>query len=248
MSYIVKNRLGGLHTGEADYIYFPTSQRPAGKYGVILLHGAGVPDEWDIGTAWESARLAGTLANAGIPCVAGYMGGDTFGNDTSQTRMTEALAYLAAQTGASSTKAHVIGVSMGGAVGARWAAANTSKAATYTGLIPLLDPVSAYNTNYGGFRATIGTAWGVTYPTALPAGASIATAVSSMSGVVPSKVFYSSSDAVIDPARQTAAGATMGATVTNVGTNGHSELSIADAATAMHGWADLVTWLLANGA
>jgi pimeloyl-ACP methyl ester carboxylesterase len=248
-SYRATTGYGNVRANEYDTVWKPNRQRPSGKYGVVLIHGSGESTEFVDPSKQYSNQLPAWLAWSGIPCVAAEMSGQSWATDPSQVDVDSAITWLNAVCGTPTTKVHLVCVSMGGAVGLRYAENNPTKVASYTGILPLLNLNSAYTTNYGGLRSAIGTAWGVTYPTALPAGAAIDTGAAALNGVVPSRVYYSSSDATIDPTVTQAVATSMGATTTNLGTNGHSEASIGDAiARGGGGFAEVISFLLANGA
>lgn len=196
-NYTAISSIGNIQAGETDYLWLPGEKRGANKYGVVLLHGAGAPNNFMDATRLGSLTLPAWLAMAGIPVVAGQMGGDTFANDTAMTRINSAITYLSANAGVPSTKVILIGASMGGALALRYASLNPSKVAAIVGIIPLTNINTIYQSNAGGLRAAIGTAWGVTYPTALPAGANLPVLASALNGVVPSRLYYSDADALI---------------------------------------------------
>ena len=156
---------GRVRAGERDYVYIPSRIRGASKYGVILVHGAGTPLEYLGGggsaITWASTAIAGRLATAGIPCIGAEMSGDSWANDASQTDMTAAAALLSSQAGCSSTKYHILAVSMGNLVASRWAAANPTKVASLTGIIPATHLKKIYDTNQAGLEPGIATAWGL---------------------------------------------------------------------------------------
>lgn len=247
--YEMRTRTGGIVTAQEDAVWFPSGNRATGKPGVILLHGATAPSQFNSHNArWESVALGAALARAGFGVIAGAMGGDTFANDAVMGYVTNAHAYLAAQTGASSTRVHLVGVSMGGAVGLRWAIQNPTKVASYTGIIPLVDIDNLYQSNAGGLRASIGTAWGVTHPTALPAGANLPAQAGALSGVVPTQLFYAADDTQIPASTVIAMGTTLGAEAINVGNLGHTEAAIGavgDLSTPK--WQGLIDFLEENG-
>lgn len=249
--YKLTTGFGNITAGEYDNVWAPTVRRSG--YGVVLLHGAGASQEFVDVTRLHSIRTPSWLGWAGIPMVAGEMGGDTFASDV--TMVDDAIDWMGAvMPDLDTSKVHLIGISMGGAVGLRYAIENPSRVASYTGVIPLLNIQSAYTTNYGSLRAQIEAAWGVTYPAALPAGAAIHTGAAALNGVIPSRVYYAGNDTVIDPAVTQAVAATMGATAVDLGTNGHSEASLADwiargsAGDPGAGLAEQIAFLIANGA
>lgn len=206
MSYSVSTKLGNIQAGEIDWLFTPSNVR-AGRAGVILIHGASTPDHF-IGQGWPAAnKLAAALANAGIACVSGYLGtnstntADPWCNDTHLARIDSALTYLAT-SGVTATKVHLFGISMGGGAAFRWAGTNPTKAASITGVIPMSNINYHYQNNSpAGAQAGIGTAWGVTFPTALPAGADLVGgyAPAIKSAGIPVNTYYSTIDAYVQP-------------------------------------------------
>ena len=189
MSYEFKYALGNIQAGSVDTVFKPRTIRGATKYPVIVLHGASTtPTPEFYGTTFQAAhKLCAVLANEGIPVVTGFMGGNTYANDamsgTSGTAyMNAALTYVAAQTGCSSAKAHVIGTSMGGACAVRWASLNPTKAASITGVIPAVSLEHIFTDNPNnvtgpdGFTGQVATAWGLTRRTITDGAVSIGSA------------------------------------------------------------------------
>lgn len=223
MSYRVTSKTGRVRATEVDSVFMPSKPRGSSKYGVILLHGKGVPREWTDGgggtTSWASAEIGPRLAAAGIPSIAAEMSKDSFGNPASMTDVTAAAALLSSLTGCSTAKYHLFGVSMGGAVALRWAGANAAKVASVGGCMPLPDVKPAYDANTAGLRAAIGTAWGVTYPTAIPAGANLPSGSypAIVAAGIPVRSYYTSSDTTVLPATVTAAATALGGTAVDVG-------------------------------
>lgn len=203
MSFRKEITTGKFAAGAREITYYPSDTSRAGKPGIIYLHGAGGPDMGTRGTwPWNNIMLS-AFAAAGFPVVAGWMGStlttDPWANDASQTVMTNALAWLSAQTGASATKAHLIGLSHGGCMMTRWAEDNPTLVSSLTGIIPFLDIADEYNTNTLGFQAAIATAWGLTVGTdAMPARGNIMTRASAIQAAnIPVNLFWSSHDTVI---------------------------------------------------
>lgn len=158
-------------SSEDTWLYLPTpGATRTGKYPVILAHGAGTPDQY-AGVGWPaSVNLAAVLARAGIPVIAPALGGDLYANDTAMARIDAALTYVAAQTGSSSAKAHLLGTSMGGGTIYRYAALNPTKVASCSGVVPMASPSSLHKSNVGGtittgFASLIAAAWGTAYST-----------------------------------------------------------------------------------
>lgn len=247
--YTMTYKLSRIQAAETDQVWIPTARRDADKYGVVLLHGATAPNQYADHTRWGSATLPARLAAAGIPCIAGQMGGDTFANDTALARIDAAITQLSTLAEIPSSKVHLIGVSMGAAAGVRYASTYPSKVASFTGIIPLSSIINTYTNDVAGLRASIGTAWGVTYPTALPAGADLVTLSAAMTAI-PSRLYYSDPDTSVPVADVTALGTAMGADVVSLGTAlGHTEAGINDiGATTLSDWSGLVSFLQDNGA
>lgn len=152
MSFDFQIDAGNVSPGGYDYLYKPRTIRGADKYGVVLLHGASGTSDWDfVGRGWASMnKLACLLASEGIPCIGGYMDGNHF----SKAAVTDpagyiddAIDYMAAQTGCSSSKAHLFGVSMGAGAALKYAALNTGRAASASGLVPGVSIEHAYTDN-----------------------------------------------------------------------------------------------------
>lgn len=193
--YRTRIDLSNVSAGWFDQLFIPETIRGSNKYGVILLHGASTASltayDW-LGTGWPAlCKMAAALAREGIPAIAAGMDGNHYAkpivtqNDASGY-INKALAYLAAQTGCSASKAHVFGASMGGGTGVAWAARNPAKAASVSGIIPMSSLIKLYNQYSGlpvvnGFQSGIATAWAVT-----PAFRSVADAVLNGTAVVTS--------------------------------------------------------------
>jgi pimeloyl-ACP methyl ester carboxylesterase len=245
MSYALHYKISNVFAGETDQLWMPRNPR-TGQYGVILCHGYNTPDTYSQATFPRSAKLVSELARHGIPSVAGLFGGDTWANDTAMSRITAAHSYLATATGASSTKVHLFGMSMGNALALRYAALNPTKVASVTGIIPLSSIANMYEANNpAGSRASIGTAWGVTYPTPLPAGADLlALAPTLQANTIPYRAYYSSVDQYIAVADVQALADAAGGTAAEIdSTYGH-----ADAALTQFNVIDHINFLVANGA
>jgi pimeloyl-ACP methyl ester carboxylesterase len=248
-TYRAKSGLSHVVANELDTLFIPYPRRALTKYPVILLHGSNAPYQFVLGQ--HSARLPRYLAESGIPAFSAQMHGQTYANDQSMTDIGAAITYALAQLGLSGTKVHLVGISMGAALALRYAGLHTSQVASVTGIIPLTDINAYYNgLSAGATKTEIATAWGVVSPAALPAGADLATVCAPMNGVVPSRLYYASDDALVNPSWVTALGAIIGATVTNMGAGGHTEASIGNAFAYGSGGAakEIRDFLLANGA
>lgn len=228
MPVVTSLLMGGIQPGEISMVTLPAKIRKD-AYPTLFLHGAGATNANFLTGGYAQCAIQQIASRAlGSPTLAGLMGGDVFANDTGMARITAATAYLNTLLSANYQKFHLIGVSMGGAMALRWAAQNPTKVASITGFIPLTDIITAYNTDAGGLRASIGTAWGVTYPTPLPAGADLEAQASIISDAkIPTQFLYANNDTIIPPAETLQmASLIKGAVTYDVGPFGHSEISI----------------------
>lgn len=241
--YSVTTQVGRVRATETDYLWAPRTPRK-NTCGVVLCHGATAPTQYmDLVSQSASVKLAAALASAGIPCIAGAFSGDSFANDASMTDVTNAWDVLqAAYPDMRTDKVALLGVSMGGAVAARWSQLNPSQTAAVVGIIPLWDLVALYDGDVGGLQASVATAWGVTAPAALPASADIA-ANAGLAAGIPHLAGYSTTDTLISPSwvtdYTTAVGGT--AVVTNPD-SGHTNASVGGLPIATIG-----AFLAANG-
>lgn len=242
-------RRASVVAAEDDYLFLPKRGQTVRKTGVILLHGAGSPDQFAGHARWGSHTLGPALADAGYACVAGTMAGDAYGNDTAMARVTSYGDWLETQAPVLPDKYVLIGTSMGGYTAMRWAIANIAKVKALGLVLPLCDIVGAYNANIGGLQAAIAGAWGVVAPAALPAGADITvTAAAIKTAKIPSKMYYEDSDTVTLPATQTAMAATIGADAVLIepADLGHTEATVWEASKvggAAGAWTDLINFV-----
>lgn len=237
---------GRVQAGEAGAVFKPHATRGSTKYPIISCHGAaGSWDQWLNNATWPRLnKLLRKAADAGIPSIAEHLGGDTYGNPTFKARITSALTAVASDTGCSSAKVHIVGASMGGtALG--WAIDNPTKVATMTLMIPLTSIVNAYALDTGGLRAAIGTAWGVTYPTPLPAAADLLANASALAGI-PIRMYYAPDDTLIASSDVLAMKAAIGSSCTATATSGggHTDVGMLPVNFDFDAWVD---WLKTNG-
>jgi pimeloyl-ACP methyl ester carboxylesterase len=227
--YAAVSRTGGVFAAELDTVWYALPKAEAGTVPVVLCHGASVVDTFTRSVAPNAVNLAARIARAGIPCIAGAFGGDTWGNSTGVSRINAALTYLNAQTGSSTTRCHVLGISHGSMLATMYAAAHPEKVASVTGFIPCSNLDAHYQSDSpAGSRASIGTAWGVTYPTALPAGANALTAAAVIAAAeIPYRLYYSTVDAFVATADVLALAAAAGGEAIAIDTvNGHLDATV----------------------
>lgn len=148
--------------------------------------------------------------------------GQSWGNATADTRIDAALAWLRANTTATSDPPLLVGASEGACDALTYA--SDHPVAGVIGIIPAIDIQAMRVADTLGLRAAIDAAWGVTYPAALPAGANPATLTAALSSV-PQQHWYASNDTV--SANIAAYAAAVGADLRNVGALGHTDAAIA---------------------
>lgn len=170
MTYSVISRAARVQAGENGSVFAPRVINGSTRFPIIACHGA--TTTWSLFTDvtfLKLNQLLATAANNGIPSIAEHLGGDTWGNATGTARVNAALTAVAAETGCSASKAHLLGVSMGAAVSLAYAIANPTKVASLTLLIPATSVVNMYQKLESGQQANLGipagiaAAWGVAY-------------------------------------------------------------------------------------
>lgn len=246
MTYSVTAKSGRAEVGQFDAMFQPRVV-DTGTAPIVACHGANAQwHQWMSQGFPRMHQLLVEAANGGVPSVAAMVGGAaTFGNPTSVAAVGTDLTAVAAATGSSAEKVHLVGASMGAAVACEYAIANPTNIATMTLLIPLVDIVGLYESNTGGFRAQIGTAWGVTYPTPLPADADILAQAATLSGI-PIRLYYAPDDPLIDPADVVAFTAAVGPSASATATQGggHTDAGMLPTNFDFTEW---VAWLNENG-
>lgn len=237
---------GNVHAGEYEFVLKPKHPRPA-NVGVLMYHGSGHPFAAHDPVQPYSAMLAALIAEAGIPVVTAEFGGQAWGNPAAMTYGDNAITRMNAVCGTRTDVVLCLGGSMGGYSALRYAKTNPAKVLAVAGIIPLTNMTYFYP-NLGA-AVEIATAWGVVSPAALPSASQIQEVAASFA--MPIKLWYSSSDVLIRPADTTAFAAANPTHITavNVGTHGHSDLTVADVLNQGAGrGADVIAFLEANGA
>lgn len=143
-----------------------------------------------------------------------------WGNATARSRIDDALRWIRARNG-TDEPAVLIGASMGAAAALSWANTHTSDVACVIGIIPAVDLEAIRTANTGSLRAPIDTAYGVTYPAALPAGSNPVDMTNLDS--IPVQLWTASDDAV----SANAATGLPNAEIHNVGALGHTDAAVA---------------------
>lgn len=215
---------GGIQGGEVTFLTIP-NKSSRGSYPTIYLHAAGATNANFLQNNYAEIAIHQHLARElATPVVTGLLGGDTFANDTAMARIDAALSYINSAVGTNYTKFHLFGTSMGASLALRYASLNPTKVVSLTGVIPLTNLISTYEGDLGGLRASIGTAWGVTYPTPLPAGADlVAQAPVIANAKIPCQFYYANNDTICLPADVLAMAALTKGKAYDVGALGHSQ-------------------------
>lgn len=247
-NFIKKFSHGRIQTGEYDCTWIPDIKN--GRPPVLLLHGAGDALGMFNPVKWASAGIGDTLARYGFTVIAGEMAGNAFHNATGMARMSTALTSIASIGGVTSGECYLVGASMGGGMSVQWAKQNLTKARAIYNLMPLCDLNDIYVNNKGGLRASIETAWGVSYPTALPAESNLLTGATAIRDAqIPVRMIYSDADALITVSSINAMATALGATAIehDPANWGHTELGINEMSKYGEGdWADMVEFLMNN--
>lgn len=234
-----------IQSGELDQLWEPAPEDlDPDKNPIVLLHGSGV-NNYNMfvqGSRYACSFLGPMGALSGRKVIAGWFGNQSFANDTLVSRVNASLTLVGG------TKFHVFGVSMGGGGAVRYGSVESAKTASVMGITPMADINAIYQANRLGLRADIGTAWGVTYPTALPA-------QSNLPGVhgpvlaannTPRRLLYSTADTSVLPSEVTALATSMDITAEIVSTtDNHTEVSAYNAMNldAEYPWADYIKWI-----
>lgn len=223
-------RASEAHVLLADRFWKPDGSRR----GVIFAHGvSGTADDWTGGGVVNQLRA---IIAAGYPVLSADLcvgsGGQNWGNDDHIDAMDDARAFLVAQ-GAAADMVGVFASSMGAAGALGWARQHLADVFAVAAQIPTLDLDAIYQGNLGGFRAQVGTAHGVTYPTALPNLATHSPVAFGATDLLdlPIGLWTSATDPTATntaAAQAWAAGAHAGAdlTITDLGDVGHSAATV----------------------
>lgn len=239
--------------GASGLIYLRPSRgmSPGVRRGSHFWHQSG-------GTA-RTATAYGVGADATVnllqeiaavyPMASSDLGGtSTWGNTAAQSAggTMDANTSDSAKGAASSANRIAIGISGGCGAMVNYIGKSPGHVADFAALVlilPLWDLDYHYQNDLPtGSRAAIGTAWGITHPTALPANASPKDNAALISAAaIPTRIYYATDDTICDATRAaemvTALGA--GASSISLGALGHT-----DAAIGAIDKPDLMAWLL----
>lgn len=171
---------GAIAAGEAQVVYRDKFWKPnAAITPVVYCHHAtggaltpfGPAAAFTNVTEQSLAAMIERLTVLGHPCISADQAGDSWGNDTGQTRLDGSITQISSITGCSSSKVLLLADSMGSVIALNWARANPTKVAAIAILLPIPDLTWAYSDPGGNVLSTgINTAYGGApgYTTAQP--------------------------------------------------------------------------------
>lgn len=220
---------GRATASQVDARFIP-SRRGIAKPPVVYMHTGAFNATEAVSVGFPAVGvILSKLCDEGYTIVAGTQDVASFAKDVGgQDRITDAIAYCRT-LGASASPAILIGGSMGSTDVLRYAGLNPSLVACVITWLTVACLDYAYQNDLGSNQAGIGTAYGKTFPQALPSTADPAgaTLTAALTGK-PMQLWHSSDDAYSDGASPFAAFASAtGAEVHSVGAQGHTNASIA---------------------
>lgn len=230
--------VGRSTVGQRDAFLAPRVRQA--RVPVIYLHGAGSTAGEAVGELVPSVRpILYEVAASGFTVTAPTATAQ-WGNATSVSRTGDNITWNRTSLGSTNDPVVLIGASHGGTGALRWISENPGTVACAVIIIPAVDMEDIRTNNPSGLRASIDAAWGVTYPTPLPAGVNPAQNTADYMGI-PIQIWYATDDVICTPATVTAFGASVGAEMHSLGNLGHT-----DAAVAAVDKAQVVSFILAN--
>lgn len=216
--------VGRATSGQVDAYVSPLFQAPARR--PVIYHASGGMNASEIWGPVQQLPDIATLVRAivmeGIQVVA-PTATNQWGNATSRSRTSDARTW-AATLGANTDKVVLMGASQGVPCALNWAQANPTLVAGIVGIIPAIDLEAIRASNVNSLRASIDAAWGVSYPTALPANANPMDYADELTSI-PIQLFFSNDDGVSENV-DTFALAT-GAELVDLGALGHTNAAVA---------------------
>lgn len=239
-------------SGDKDCIVRPLRTAGGLRRGIVMPHAGGIDGMLPVTglaadgttTASGTKALIDALTGVGYPLVTSDQGGTTpWCGTTAQARTGDMVTTVQSSTGggASSSAVVALGVSMGFGCAVNYfgkSPGHASDVAALVGIIPVWDMDAIYQANtYGYTRAQIETAWGITYPTALPAGADPKGNTTLLNGK-PVLICYSSDDGICNGTVPAAAATAFGSncTLVNLGALGHTNAAVTAAIPTVLSW------------
>lgn len=227
MTYAASLSTGRITTSVADAIVTPRWYRTP-RHGAVYSHGGnGVPSYIGLGSG--SKHFIQLARDYGIVTAGNLHGSLPWGNATAQSRARASKTYLHSTHNVPTGPVIAIGVSMGTANSLRWAADHPSEVMAVISFLPAFDLDDIRDNDRMSSQDTIDTAWGVTYPDPLPAGANPALRQDELIDL-PILMFYATNDQFIPTSIVTDWVADMpNASAHSVGALDHTDAAIAAA-------------------
>lgn len=201
--------------GQTETVYVPFGI-PVKNTPIVYHHGA-QQDPREMITTMRTVLRPLVMAGYPMACVTSQL---SWGNSSYRDRSQAIRDWLGTEYGATGPCVG-IGSSMGAYNQLVDAAFNPSEFAGVVGIIPAVDGENIRTNNTGGFRASIDTAWGVTYPAALPAGANPAGNTGVYTGL-PIQLWVASNDTTALTALASTFSTAVGAEYHNLGALEHT--------------------------
>jgi pimeloyl-ACP methyl ester carboxylesterase len=240
-SYGLGQYSGSAGATEAHQLALPRRYKADGsKRLVVWCHSAGgLATEPFIAANLALPTIAAVVETLGLPLIsfdgAIPSGGlaQHWGNDTSQARLTDAIAFMQTQVNAKVDKIILLGVSMGGMLALNWARANPTKVAALGLMYPATSLQAIHDATGGaaaGATSSIEAAYGGslgTFNTAVAAHdpSQNTGAIAGLSA--PAKMWYSTADTTVGTANQTAFATAVGAKLQlgSLGAAAHADMT-----------------------
>lgn len=216
---------GRYFTGESDVICRP-SVYSASKPAILHVHGVeagnGAADWMNVSSRPPMFR---SLAGAGFTILSCDLGGSaTWGNDTSQSRLTSAYNYAQTLPGVTPGRVILFGQSMGGLNSQIWAKNNKTLVA---GMILVIPVCNLTDLSTGSFSAAINAAYGGSYSQATHGAARNPVTFGAALSGIPTQLWYGDSDTLCKPADAIAVAALNPACILRPLSGGHAESTVA---------------------
>lgn len=178
----------------------------------VWCHSAGATAGQEHLEPWLGAGALPLIDAVGLPMICAQFAGQSWGNDTAQTRLTDAISYMTGgEFNARTDKVVLLGVSMGGLLALNWARANPAKVAAIVLCYPAVDlqwmhdngAATGTEAAYGGSLTTFNAAVAAHNP---------AVNTTAYQGV-PIRMWYSDADTTVGTANQTAFASAVGSSL-----------------------------------
>lgn len=219
MAYCASGGTGQYVASERHMAVFDRSYHPDATKRGVVHHAARTQQVSGFDPANQIVQaICAPSGPALINC--DFSNGTTWGNDTGQSRLGSAWAYVKTAFGAKTDKVVLYGISMGMLVCLNWARANPSSVAAIVGISGVVDLADMHDQNRGGYAAEIETAYtNLAGYTSAVAAHNPAVHATDFVGI-PMKLWRSSDDTIAIPSLTDTFAATAGATIVNAGSGG----------------------------